>query len=73
MIDLELAKLFHDTYEKLAPTYGYETRSGTKIFDPASPNGKLMIAVCKIILTRLVKTKYGLTEKDWYYGDDVKI
>ena len=42
----KLAELFHDTYETLAPAYGYETREDTKVFDPNSKNGKLMIAVC---------------------------
>ena len=49
MTDLELAKAFHDTYEKLAPQYGYETRDDTKEFDANSPNGQLMIAVCRKI------------------------
>lgn len=30
------AKLFHDTYERLAPIFGYETREDTKEFDPDS-------------------------------------
>jgi len=42
----ELAILFHETYERLAPEYGYETRPDTKQFDPESKNGRLMIAVC---------------------------
>ena len=46
----KLARQFHDTYERLAPDYGYETREDTKLFDVASPNGKLMIAVCQEIL-----------------------
>lgn len=46
MKDWETAKLFHDTYERLAPQFGYETRQDTKEFDSNSPNGKLMIAVC---------------------------
>ena len=47
MIDaLQIAQKFHDTYERLAPLFGYETRAETKQFDPESPNGKLMIAVC---------------------------
>lgn len=37
----ELARLFHDTYERLAPQFGYDTREDTKEFDPTSPNGKL--------------------------------
>ena len=49
MNNIELAKAFHDTYERLAPEYGYETREDTREFDPNSPNGQLMIAVCKEI------------------------
>ena len=41
-----IARLFHDTYERLAPSFGYETRADTKAFDPESANGRLMIAVC---------------------------
>lgn len=47
---LELAQRFHDTYERLAPQFGYETRQDTKQFDPNSPNGQLMRAVAKEIL-----------------------
>ncbi len=43
---LALAVLFHVTYEKLAPQHGYETREETKVFNPESRNGKLMIATC---------------------------
>ena len=45
-----LAVLFHNTYETLAPEFGYETREETIIFDSESANGKLMIAVCAEIL-----------------------
>lgn len=48
---LELARRFHDAYERLAPSFGYETRQDTKVFDPASANGKLMIAVCADLTT----------------------
>ena len=41
-----IAKRFHEAYERLAPEYGYETRHDTREFDPKSPNGKLMTAVC---------------------------
>lgn len=41
-----LARKFHDTYERLAPSFGYETRQETRQFDPTTPNGRLMIAVC---------------------------
>jgi hypothetical protein len=40
------ARKFHEAYERLAPSFGYETRAETKQFDPTSPNGRLMIAVC---------------------------
>ena len=42
-----LAKFLHDTYERLAPQYGYETRPETRTFDHESPNGRLMAAVCE--------------------------
>jgi hypothetical protein len=41
-----LARRFHETYERLAPSFGYETRQETREFDPTTPNGRLMIAVC---------------------------
>jgi hypothetical protein len=46
---LALAVLFHVTYEKLAPQKGYETRTETRVFDPESANGRLMIATCAAI------------------------
>lgn len=47
--DVELARLFHDKYEALAPVYGYETRTETREFDPQSKNGRLMVAVVRAI------------------------
>lgn len=44
-----LAKAFHETYERLAPSFGYETRQETRVFDPTSPNGLLMVAVCSAL------------------------
>ena len=38
---LDLAIRFHETYERLAPNYGYETRLDTRAFDPTSKNGKV--------------------------------
>lgn len=46
----QIAAEFHETYERLAPQFGYETREETRQFDPDSPNGKLMIAVCRAII-----------------------
>jgi len=42
-----LAKFLHDTYERLAPQYGYTTREDTRTFDHESANGRLMAAVCE--------------------------
>jgi hypothetical protein len=50
---LELAIYFHATYERLAPSFGYETRTETRVFDPNSKNGRLMVAVCEEMLQRL--------------------
>ena len=50
---LTLAQQFHEVYERLAPSFGYETRTETRKFDPESPNGKLMVAVCGEILSAL--------------------
>ena len=55
MTDAEhLARIFHKTYERLAPQFGYETRHETREFDPESANGRLMTAVCGEILSQLV-------------------
>jgi hypothetical protein len=49
MNSVELAKLFHETYERLAPSFGYETRSETAVpweqIPANNPNKQLMIAV----------------------------
>jgi hypothetical protein len=47
-----LARLFHDTYETLAPSFGYETRTDSRKpwDDVPEPNRMLMIAVCTEIL-----------------------
>lgn len=47
---LALAKQFHEIYERLAPSFGYETRPDTRDFDPDSANGRLMVAVCQEII-----------------------
>lgn len=60
MIDpaLQLAMVFHEAYERLAPQFGYETRKETEEFDKDSPNGRLMIAVCGEVM-------------DWYSNTQV--
>jgi len=47
---LELAILFHVIYERKSAEFNYVTRTETRIFDPESKNGKLMIATCEEIL-----------------------
>lgn len=60
MIDsLKLAIKFHDTYERLAPSFGYETRKETKIFDPFTPNGQLMLAVCQEVGDYIEKSAFN--------------
>lgn len=56
----ELARRFHDTYERLAPSFGYETRPDTKTFDPESPNGRLMTAVCGEVQSALIAENAAL-------------
>lgn len=48
----QLAQEFHETYERLAPSFGYETRkdSAKPWSDVPEKNKKLMIAVCAEIL-----------------------
>lgn len=48
----DLARLFHETYERLAPSFGYETREESRTTWEAVPekNKQLMIAVCAELL-----------------------
>ena len=50
-----LAQLFHDSYERRAPEFGYSTRrSSAKPWeDVPEPNKSLMIAVAKDVLREL--------------------
>ena len=62
--EVTLAILFHNTYEKLAPSFGYETRLDTKSFETTTPNGMLMIAVCKEIIKWQQERSYSNNEID---------
>jgi hypothetical protein len=60
MTDAEtLARRFHETYERLAPDFGYETRpESAKPWDQVPENNRaLMIAVCESILTELPRPR----------------
>src|SRR5690606_35492577 len=52
---IETARLFHDTYERLAPQYGYRTREASaKPWDEVPENNReLMIATCAEVLRTL--------------------
>lgn len=56
----ELARRFHDIYERLAPQFGYETRVDTREFDPLSKNGKLMVATCTELMSIGVADRLNL-------------
>jgi hypothetical protein len=51
----ELARLFHETYERLAPEYEYDTKpeSRTAWDDVPENNKRLMIATCAEVLEKL--------------------
>ena len=61
----QLAKLFHDTYEELAPSFGYTTRESSAVpwSDVPEPNKSLMIAVSAIVMEKL-KVEAGITWKN---------
>lgn len=53
-VDAEwLARIFHETYERLAPAFGYKTRSDTREFQPNSKNGRLMLATCATVVSEI--------------------
>jgi hypothetical protein len=54
----ELARAFHETYERLAPEFGYETRRESAVPWEEVPenNKRLMIAVCEELLNRVLAT-----------------
>ena len=54
---LDLAKLFHETYDRLAPSFGYQPRPETREFRADTPNGRLMIAVAAELLKRISCTR----------------
>ena len=53
----QIARQFHDVYERLALQFGYETREDTKVFDPQSQNGRLMIAVCAEVIGEIERER----------------
>ena len=66
----KLARKFHETYERLAPSFGYETREDTKKFNPESKNGKLMVAVADEMLTHLFGRYKPPVQEDVFHNDE---
>jgi hypothetical protein len=68
----QLARTFHNIYEKLAPDFGYETRKETREFNPNTPNGRLMVAVCKEIIGYHLPRSHAADEAqgEWMAGSD---
>lgn len=69
---LEIAKEFHDTYEKLASEYTYETREDTKVFDINSNNGKLMYATVNEIVSPILKENQELKKQVEEYQQELE-
>lgn len=65
-----LARTFHETYERLAPAFGYETREDTKTWNPDSRNGRLMAAVCAELIEEINKQLRQIAEMPEYDQDD---
>ena len=58
-----LARLFHETYERLAPDYGYETRRESAVpwDDVPDQNKRLMVAVCGHVLEQILPPQRYVT------------
>jgi hypothetical protein len=68
----QTARQFHELYEKYAPEFCYETRPDTKELDFESPNGKLMLKVCKLITlnSEIEKLEARIEDLIWSLGCD---
>ena len=72
--DEKLARLFHDTYERLAPAFSYKTRKASAVpWAEVPPNNKgLMIAVAHAVnaLIRTEKLKLLAEVRERVVGED---
>lgn len=72
-----IARAFHDTYERLAPSYGYETRPASRTHWALVPaeNKKLMIAVVQTLLDEGVihYPPPEIDEEDAWWGEDEEL
>ena len=57
----DVARLFHEAYERLAPSFGYETRKASAVpwEDVPEPNRSLMVAVAGAVRAALAATPSG--------------
>ena len=64
----QLARLFHETYERLAPDFGYETRKASaKPWEDVPKNNKdLMVAVAAYVLTAIESKRETDAENEKY-------
>jgi len=62
----QMAKLFHETYERLAPEFGYKTREASAVpwEDVPDNNKNLMVAVASEIVRKIKMEELGITEQD---------
>lgn len=53
----EVARFFHETYERLAPDFGYSTRKDSAVQwkDVPEKNKQLMIAVASEVIKRFIE------------------
>lgn len=60
----DVARRFHDTYERLAPDFAYKTRKASAVPWPEVPshNKRLMIAVCEELLSAPAPTGWKTIE-----------
>ena len=60
----QLAEKFHETYERLAPSFGYSTRKASRVpwREVPTDNRNLMIAVCGEMLKPLAAALPALEE-----------
>ena len=64
-----IANHFHDTYERLAPEFGYDTRPGSAVVwaDVPEANRNLMIATVRVVLAgQLTLLDAAVAERDRY-------
>lgn len=61
----DLARRFHETYERLAPEFGYETRKETKVPWEKVPrnNRQLITAVCAEVMFGVLVESIGQLEE----------